>query len=470
MRFTAIILLFFIKTTFVGASDFQILIEAKFPGAQGQTVRLKEYVDQISYREAEITSAVVDETGAFQLRFSRFEAQYVFFRIDHARMGFFVEPGKNYQLVFDEVDFNLLDDTRNPYLEPWYFPYTIKKPEKELNYHINRFDVIFEEFLVANFATIHRSRNRQLFFSFKQQMDSVFEGVENPYFRNYYKYKFANYFRAANIQGSNTLKRDYIFNKPVLYQNTQYMNFFNTVFDTYIFAGSRNITISDLRHTVNTLNSYDALMDSLGKDTLLRNEVLREVVMLKALKDMHANPEYRQTNVKSILEHVTIHSKFPRHRTIAENILYNAYHLTPGTVAPNINLSNSEVGEISIPQELEEKFIYLSFWATWCETCFLDQIAINELYAKYKEDFIFISISTDRHKKDFQQFMATNPTPWLNFHFDHDFRLLDSYGVKSLPLFVIIGPDGKVISYPALRPEENIARTFDWLLYQRKRQ
>jgi thiol-disulfide isomerase/thioredoxin len=448
------------------SSDFRITISGSFPGAQGQSIRLLEYSDQVSYLEKEIESVVADEAGFFEISFSMFEPQYVFFRIDHARMGMFVEPGNNYELNFDPVDFTLLDDTRNPYLDPWYFPFTIEEPQNDLNHHINKFDSIFESFLYENFAIIHRTRNRQLFVDFKLQADSIFADVENEYFRNYYEYKFAGYFRTGNIERFENLVRKYILNQPVLYENTQYMNFFNSIFDTYIFSGSRQISINDLRHTINNLNSYPALMDSLGKDTILRNEVLRELVMLKTLQDVYNNPDYSQRNVIRILNDVATQSKFPQHRAIAGNILLKSGHLTPGVAAPSFVLEDFFGKKFTVPDDFTGKFIYLEFWASWCETCQLDKIAMRELYQKYKDNFVFVSVSADRNKDAARQYLQNNPDPWQQLYFEGDFRLLDNYGVKSLPLFVLIDPEGKIISYPALRPGDNIAPTFERLLFQ----
>jgi thiol-disulfide isomerase/thioredoxin len=459
---------FFLISFLPARAQFQITIEGSFPGAAGQTIRLMEYTDQISYNESEIAAATADQNGVFTLSFSRFETQYVFFRIDHARMGMFAEPGKHYQLRFEPVNFATLDDSRNPYLDSRYFNFEIIQPEEDLNYYINTFDGLFEDFLLENFSTIHRTRNRQLFHDFRARMDAEFEHVQNPYFQNYYIYKFAYYSRIANIERIDKLTREYIFDKPVLYQNTQYMNFFNTVFETYIFAGSRRITISDLRHTVNQLNSNKALMDSLGKDTLLRNEVIRELVMLKGLQDMYDNPEYRQGNVKQMLEAISTSTRFPQHRTVASNILVKASAFQQGTKAPPMVLTRNDGSKINVSQDFKGKFVYIGFWATWCETCHLDLLALDDLYGKYNKDVVFITISTDRDIKAYERFIRDNPIAGESFHFNSDFRLLDAYGVRNLPLFLIIDPQGNMARYPAPRPTDNIIHVFERLIRTRR--
>jgi len=464
-----IYLIFFLSISgYCIAADFGIAINGTFPGAAGQEIRLLQYTDQISYNEKEIQTVIADSVGNFQLSFTRFEPQYVFFRIDHARMGMFVEPGKTYHLKFDPVDFAKLDDRRNPHIDPWYFNFEITAPSYDLNHYINKFDSIFNQFLLQNFTLIHRTRNRQLFDNFRNHTDSIFKHVENEYFQNYYKYKFANYLRIANLERFDRLVREYIFDKPILFENTQYMNFFHTVFDSYALATSRNIVINDLLHTVNHLSSSSALMDSLGKDTLLRNEVLRELVMIKTLQELFDNFDFAQENARSMLMQIATGSKFRRHRDIAHNTILELEHLRPVTPAPQLILANQSGHNIDVIQKFRGRFILLGFWATWCETCQLDKIAMQELHERYKNDFEFVSVSIDRYKSDFEAYAAKNPVPWHSYYLGMDFRQLDTYEVKAIPLYMIIDPQGNIARFPAPRPSENLNQVFDELRHQRR--
>lgn len=469
MRHSLVIV--FLWLTFASqAADFRIEISGTFHGAEGNTIRLMEYGDLITFRELEISSTVIDSAGNFVLSFERFEPRYVFLRIDHAKMGLFVEPGKAYALQFDPVDFALLDDTRNPYLDPWYFGFKTEGSGAFLNSHMDAFEDLLNDFLLENFARIHSSRNRQIFDEFRQKADSVFGDIDNDYFRNYYEYKFAYYYRVANLERFQEQMRNHLLNRPVLYHNIQYMNFFNTVFDTYIFAGSRNISLWDLRYTINELNSYHALMDSLGKDTLLRNEVVRELVMLKGLQDVHGNPDYRKSNVEHILGWVANNSKFHEHRNIAENILFTKKYLQNQEPSPAITVYDKDQRLVNIPDDFKGKFLLLGFWATWCESCLLEFIAMDELYKKYSDNFEFISISTDRNKNIYEAFLKSTGYPWLNYHFGKDFRILDAYQIRNLPTFVLIGEDGQIIDFPARRPSEGLVTHFEWLLFQKRNQ
>ncbi len=63
------------------------------------------------------------------------------------------------------------------------------------------------------------------------------------------------------------------------------MDFFNQFFDHYLTAGNKFVSEKDLEKGINELVSLPALLDSLGKDTLLLSESLRELVLLKVYRN-----------------------------------------------------------------------------------------------------------------------------------------------------------------------------------------
>ncbi len=461
-----ILCIFFISNAY--SINFEVVIEGKFPGAEGKNIRLMKYSDQISYTREEIAEYNIDSDGRFRFNFKTYEPIYVFYRIDHASMGHFVEPGNKYKVLFDPVDFDTLDDRRNPYLDPWYFSFDIynnDKPDK-LNKKISEFNSTFDDFLLEHFSNIRRQRLDVPFEKFRNKTDSIFDDYksENLFFQEYYEYKYALYYRVANIKSPNTLYTDYIIDEPILYNNPLYMDFFNSIFDKFIFASSRNISIYDLRVCVNEHQSYNALMDTLGKEDILRNEVLRELVMLKGLQDMYHNPIYRKKGVESIVYNVKRNSRFPEHRNIAENIYNNFKKLTKDSPAPKLNLVDNN-GNSKCLEDYKGNYLLINFWTSWCVVCHQEFSLLNEIHKKHKDSLAVLSISADRHIEDYKQFIKRYNYPWDFFHFNGNFRLLDKYEVRQFPLFVLINPEGNIIVHSAPFPSQglkkNISKYFD---------
>jgi len=447
-------------------SQFEVNIKGSFPGASGKKIRLFEFSDQISLRHKFIDSSIIDKNNEFSFSFTSFNPKYIFFRIDHSSTGFYIEPGKNYVINFDSVDFKNIDIRRNPYLEPIDLLLKISSSESPiLNELIDSLEYMLQGFLNENLSANRRRQLAPLVIKFKEKTDSVFLGIDNLYFKNYYKYLLGRYMRIANAKPDYLLGLEYFYDMEVLYDNTAYMDFFNSYFDSFIFTGSKGIKIQDIEFTINELGSYTALMDSLGKDSLLRNEVLRELVLLKSMDKLYYNRDFNRNNIEKILNQVINHSKFNRHKEIAENIIYSRTYLRPGSQAPDLFLMDGKENVFEL-KDLNGKFLYLSFYTSWCVPC-MEEFPIKEiLYQKYGDFIHFVSVSVDRYKTQYEQFNRNNKYSWQFYHFKDNFELLDDYHVRAFPLFVLISPDGKIVSHTAQYPSQMIQGYFDYLKFQ----
>lgn len=454
--------LFVLFNSFTSNAQFDVEISGTFPGANGKTIRLFEYDDMITYRKDMIDTYEISEKEFFEFKLEIFEPQYVFFRIDHANIGFFIEPDKSYTLEFDSVNFNELNDRRNPYLEPYHFSFKIANAaDDELNILIDSLENVFDKFIAENFSKIRRVRFNDLMHNFRKSTDSLFSNIDNQYFKNYYDYKFAKYYRLTNVMTEEDLARDYFIERKVLYNNVEYMDFFTNYFNNFIFRSSSNVRLEDVEFTVNELGNYSALMDSLGRDTILRNEVLREMVLLISLKNIYSNPDFVQENIDAVMNQLIEQSRFEKHRKIAQNILWSNKYLSQGSNAPDFKIE-SHRGNIYSLSDFEGKFLYLNFFTSWCIPCMAEFPVLEDIHEKYGDFIEIVSISVDRHETDYIKFLKSYDYPWKFAHFKGNFEILDDYLVRSYPVFVLISPDSKIIN-TNLNPSIAIQGYFDRL-------
>ncbi|MGV3510224.1 MAG: TlpA family protein disulfide reductase, partial [Sphingobacteriaceae bacterium] len=96
-------------------------------------------------------------------------------------------------------------------------------------------------------------------------------------------------------------------------------------------------------------------------------------------------------------------------------------------------------------------------WATWCVPCIKEIPALKTLEEKYHSEPIkFVSISVD-NKKDkgkWEAYVASNKLKGIQLFADKDFgsEFIKAYGINSIPRFILLDPDGKIISSNTLRP------------------
>ncbi len=257
----------------------------------------------ITYSEEILDRNKVDSSGNFSLVADLHETIMAFFDIEFYRSYIFLEPGLTYKINCDSI---ASKEQFRPYYQKDILPYSIEDDQGSgLNALILEFDNLYNDFLINNFDAIYKARKKNLVFEFREEMEVRYDTVQNEYFNNYIDYKIASIELAAVSVEKPELFMKYFHNKPILLNNVEYMNFFNQFFKRYLTAETKVIYRSDLNQTININPDYYSLFDVLGKDTLLRNERIRELVLLKGLMELYNNPDYSNENILQIIIEVS---------------------------------------------------------------------------------------------------------------------------------------------------------------------
>lgn len=139
----------------------------------------------------------------------------------------------------------------------------------------------------------------------------------------------------------------------------------------------------------------------------------------------------------------------------------NAQGLNKGAVSPNFSFENLDGHTVNL-HDLKGKYVYIDIWATWCSPCLKQVPYLKELEERYRdEEIVFVSISVDKNefKDAWKQMIADKQLGGLQLFadksFDSDF--LEAYAVNSIPRFILIDPEGKIVDPEA--PQPSFART-----------
>ncbi len=258
--------------------------------------------------------------------------------------------------------------------------------------------------------------------------------------------------------------KTYLGGQQVFYNNPEYMNFFHQFFDKYI-SGYNNHFVSreDLYSTINIQYSYPAMLDSLGKDTLLRNEKVRELVLIKTLKELFYNPEYSKANIYDMLEQLKENSKFKEHRDIAANTMFQLTRFEQGFPAPKFKLPTLDGDSISL-EDYKGKPVYLSFMTTWSYACLGEFELLNPLFEEYGNSIHFVTISLDKDMEVVSRFRDDKEYYWDFLYNGSQYDLILDYDIKTFPMFLLIDKHGKMFEYSAYKPSELIKDSFKRVL------
>ena len=142
--------------------------------------------------------------------------------------------------------------------------------------------------------------------------------------------------------------------------------------------------------------------------------------------------------------------------------------LTKGQPSPTFTYENFKGGETAL-KDLEGKYVYIDVWATWCGPCIGEIPYLKELEHQYADKNIaFVSISVDT-KDDYEKWrkMVTNKElGGTQLMADNAFNstFIESYAINAIPRFIIIDPEGNIVSADATRPSDaNIESKLDAL-------
>jgi len=436
-------------------------IEGQIPGGEKLEIRLLGYSDMLTYTEVILDRNLVDSNGNFSFAINLQETIIAFLDIEFYQSPIFLEPGLQYKIICDTIS---VSDEFRPYYQKEQLIYSIISDDGSgLNKLIAGFDNSFNEFLFDNFDEIYKRRKKNLIFTFREEIEKRYDSIENEYFLNYINYKFGSIEFAARPVEKPELFMKYFNKKPLLLNNVEFMNLFNQFFNRYITAVTRAVSRRDLINTINYNSNYASLFDTLGKDTLLRNERLRELVMLKGLIELYHNQDYSSQNILEILNDVANKSNFPEHRSIANNCIKYLTKLQKGTLAPQFQLSNLDGDSVSL-SDYAGKPVYLSFMTTWSYGCLAEFKLLDSLYRDYGQEISIITVSFDKQIETIKRFVKDKKYNWIFLYNGLQYDIMKNYDIRTFPMFVLISFEGKILQYPAYKPSEYISESFEKLI------
>lgn len=427
-----------------------IHIEGEASFAKGKEIWFYQYDDLLNRNKIFITKTQVNDSGKFSVQIPILEVCELIISFNTTDGSFFVEPEKNYSITLytNEELINRIDAKNlgnNIQIE------ILHSDTHELNWKINYFNQYYNYFLFKYSLPIMNMVKQSVYDSLLNIITEKFpiNSYANDFYTVYVKFRIAEIERIYYKKNYPKLYSKYLDSKYVYYQNPAYMDFLTAFFNNYLYTGSKQITKEILYQDINHLNNYFKLLDDLGKDPILVNEIIREMVLIHNLGNLFAySEEFNQSNILSLLNQLSQRTKFSELKIMAENKIKSLISLQLGSKAPGFSLKDIHNNTLSL-SDFKEKYVFIHFFTKDCQECIREMLIIKNLFETYSDKVEFISVMLDFEPTQLYHFVNTYPEfQWKFAHFNNDFSFIENYKLFGLPLGMLINNTGHIVSYP----------------------
>lgn len=442
IRKLSLLFVFFQSIMVHGQSLVTIVGEAPF--ASNEEIRLLVFEDLLNNVPTTVASSKIDKNGTFKLQYKTNQIQLVQLAIRTTKAEMFIVPNQTYDLNIstDTVLFNML----NPERYGGFLQITNNKIDtNDLNYKINRFSHFFGRAMDYYGFRITYDHDRAAYDTITDLLHNKFNIQYDPlnFYTSYLYYTCGLLDRICMSKERDLFYQNYFNNDYILYNNPAYMMLFAENYRDYLY-NSPHISKALLSRTINDDPDYFTLFNETGKDPMLTNERLRELVLIYNLIGFQNNEEFDRGNVVKLLQHIKKNSHFPEHIIYIDNALKG--NTSEGKLTKDLVFKNSKGDKVTL-KSLGEENIFIHFFQSDCIDCIREMMILQELNKRYGDKIRFVSVNLDPDVEHFKKFCRQyeNMFDWSMLYFNHQYDWVMNNGVETLPDYLILSPNGKVI-------------------------
>lgn len=126
------------------------------------------------------------------------------------------------------------------------------------------------------------------------------------------------------------------------------------------------------------------------------------------------------------------------------------------TVAPDFEYTNYKGGTTKL-SSFKGKYVYIDVWATWCGPCRAEIPSLKKVEEEFhNKNIVFLSLSIDKitDTEKWKNFVKEKSLGGVQLLADKDWSssFVQALDINSIPRFILVGPDGKIVNADAPRP------------------
>lgn len=435
----------------------------------GNEISFSIYTDYITEQVEKIGYTTIKPNGSYSFEFESNQIEKLTLKIEDKTTWFFTEPGKVYNV---NLSYNPEANKQRIYDKKLSLYFNFPVPN-ELNQQIKSFNNQFDKFIEDNIVLFKKRDNSiaPKLKEFKLKMVKESEGIKSTFVRNYITYSIASTEKALDVsytkEIAKTLKNlkanlylEYLNEKPILYNNPEYIRFFKEFFKGELKDLSLEVQGMDITKAINESASLNALDKALSKYPFLKDKEFKSLFTIHGLLSISKDKYYEREHILKILNQIKSTTTYPKQKIITNNIIkkITTKKFGEGSIAPTFLLVDKDGTKHSL-SNFKGKPVYINFWTSWSIPSQKEMKILETIYKKYKNKVHFISICADNDFEKMTTFLKKNQSyDWLFLHSGKNNHLLEDYNVYTYPTYVLLDERLVVYQFPAARPGGNAER------------
>ncbi len=420
-------------------------------GQAGKLVRVIVYADQFSNLDHTIAQTHTDNSGKFFMQFDVDQTKFALLALGLDKGEFYLKPGTHY-------NFNILIDTvlgKGSIFDQLPLNFTVETDDGGIQQSIGDFNMLYNDFIYNNINSIYKSKDKSVVTGFVQEMHEKYTDNKAIYVRDYVKYSLASLLWLSRKESNRQILVNYFVNKPILYKNIQYTDFFKEFFKSY-FTSEKIYTYEELILAINNSEPIDIVDKLIARDEKLAlDDRIREIVEMLLLSRHYHNRDVKKQRVISKYNDIANSSEFIENRLIARNFITKLQELQNGTKAPCFILTNAKKDSISL-SDYAGKFVLLSFVKEDCSICDFHMQLLNDIREQNGDKFDIVTIVAGDEFDRLVDFANERGYKWSILKTNENILLLEAYNIRAYPSYVFINPDGTIAYAHLPMPDENM--------------
>lgn len=426
-----------------------VKISGKAPEYAQNSIQLNRLHDFISEENIKLGDLRFNATGEFSLQFELAEISLCFADFDGYHGMIYLEPGKNYELIFPPKRTLTESQKRNPFAksEPVWFG--ISRPDHhELNFQIQQFEQAYTINENKYFDQIFVNRSKSLVDTVKNILDKEFPRTSQSLFEAHKLYRKANLEYALHQGKAVGFMDTYFSNRVPIYHLAAYSTLFNQVFTDYfnVLTGSANHVETKNLIQISALQKLDEYFQK----HMHFNRELSHWVLLKSMKDAYYSKQFSKSSILKMLDQVTNSEWSAYEQKTAQLIRSKLVYLSAGTNPPAMVLKDLKGQNVSF-SNFRNSYIYLHFTDPKNTICQQHLNELKKVASHYAEKLVIINVIHGGST-------FTNSSNWAGIFATTVSNLEETYKVKTFPNSFLIGKDGRLLLSPAPNPIDGLDR------------